>query len=56
MSCELRIGEDIQLYYFLTSALDMGVGGQLHAPAALSTEKDTQHPLYHIICNSDGEM
>ena len=56
MSCYLWIGADTQLYLFLNSALDVGVGAQLHAPAALPTEKDTQHPLYQIICKSGGEM
>ena len=56
MSRELRIGADTQHYLFLTSALDVGVGGQLNAPAALPTEKETQRPLYHMVCNSDGEM
>jgi hypothetical protein len=39
MSCRHTGGVDVRLYSFLTLALDGGVGGQCHAPAALPPRK-----------------
>ena len=49
----LRAGTAIALPFFKTSALKMWVGGQHHAPAALSPGK-TRFPLYRRLGGPQG--